>query len=212
MSRQCITGAIALLTLALTACQQAETTDGTCHIYGTVNNRFEGKKIFLVPMNRPTTAETVDSTVITDGKFEFTADTCEMKVIRLDYHYRFGVQDLLVVTEPGNLTVTIDSVSSCKGTPQNDSLQAWKERTERFSMECAPFRIEGCNAERAGNTAVAETMKAKVDSIRRAYRKASHEMGESMKDTPLGEFLLGRFPKTYKQKMPDGSIKEMPFF
>lgn len=196
----------------VTGCDKAGTESGQCHIYGTVNSRFEGKKIFLVPMNRPATAETVDSVVITDGKFEFTADTCEMKVIRMDYHYRFGVQDLLVVTEPGNLTVTIDSVSSSKGTPQNDLLQAWKERTERFSMECAPFRIEGRNAERAGNMAVAETMKAKVDSIRREYRKASHEMGESMKDTPVGQFLLGRFPKTYKQKMPDGSIKEMPFF
>ena len=37
-------------------------------------------------------------------------------------------------------------------------------------------------------------------------------MGESMKGTSLGDFLLKQFPKTYKKKMPDGSIKDVDFF
>ena len=170
------------------------------------------KKIFLVPMTRPATMETVDSMVVADGKFAFTADTCDLRVIRIDYHYRTGVQDLLVVTEPGDLVVNIDSISSCKGTPQNDSLQAWKERTERFNMECQPFMIDGRNAEKKGDITTAEAMKAKLDSLRRDYRRASNALGESMKGTSLGDFLLKQFPKTYKKKMPDGSIEEVPFF
>ena len=47
--------------------------------------------------------ETVDSVVIENGTFEFTSDLNEMKVIRVDYHFRSGVQDLLVVSEPGVL-------------------------------------------------------------------------------------------------------------
>lgn len=206
-------GALALMVVALAGCNSTrQVPTGKCHISGTANSRFEGKKIFLVPVTRPATAETVDSVVITNGKFEFTADTCDLRVIRVDYHFRVNVQDLLVVTEPGDLTVIIDSISSCKGTPQNDSLQVWKERTQRFNMECTPFRIEGRNAESAGDMATAGTMKEKLDSIRREYRRASHDMGENMKDTPLGDFLLKQFPKTYKKRMPDGSIQEVPFF
>ena len=55
-------------------------------------------------------------------------------------------------------------------------------------------------------------MKAKLESMRRDYRRASNAMGESMKGTSLGDFLLKQFPKTYKKKMPDGSIKDVDFF
>ena len=200
---------ITLMTLALGGCKsEKRIVNGKCHIMGTINPKFNGKKIFLVPMTRPATIETVDSMVVADGKFEFTADTCDLRVIRVDYHFRIGVQDLLVVTEPGDLVVNIDSISSCKGTPQNDSLQAWKERTERFNMECQPFMIDG----KKGDITTAEAMKAKLESMRRDYRRASNALGESMKGTSLGDFLLKQFPKTYKKKMPDGSIEEVPFF
>ena len=72
--------------------------------------------------------------------------------------------------------------------------------------------IEGRNAEKAGDMTTAEKMKAKLDSMRREYRRASNAMGESMKGTSLGDFLLKQFPKTYKKKMPDGSIEEVEFF
>ena len=204
---------ITLMTLALGGCKsEKRIVTGKCHIMGTINPKFNGKKIFLFPMTRPAPMETVDSMVVADGKFEFTADTCDLRVIRVDYHFRIGVQDLLVVTEPGDLVVNIDSISSCKGTPQNDSLQAWKERTERFNMECQPFMIDGRNAEKKGDITTAEAMKAKLESMRRDYRRASNAMGERMTGTSLGDFLLKQFPKTYKKKMPDGSIKDVDFF
>ena len=72
--------------------------------------------------------------------------------------------------------------------------------------------IDGRNAEKRGDLATAATMQAKLDSIRREYRKESNALGESMKGTSLGDFLLKQFPKTYKKKMPEGSIKEVEFF
>lgn len=206
-------GTCLLMAAVLTGCNsETKIATGTCHITGTANANLNGKKIFLVPMTRPATMETVDSVVVENGKFEFTADTCELSVIRMDYHFRSGVQDLLVVTEPGKVEVIIDSISSGKGTPQNDSLQSWKNLTEKLQKECRPFMIEGRNAEKAGDNTTAEAMKAKLDSLRRDYRRSSHEMGERMKGTSLGEFLMKQFPKTYKQKMPDGSIEEKPLF
>ena len=95
---------IALATFTLAGCSSSTgQADGKCHITGTANNILNGKKIFLVPMNRPATMETVDSVVIKKGTFEFTSDVNEIKVIRVDYHFRSDVQDLLVVSEPGVL-------------------------------------------------------------------------------------------------------------
>lgn len=100
-----------------------------CRIHGKMESgRWDGKKIFLVPMFGLQDAAHVDSVVIKDGTFEFAVDTVEMKVIRVDYHYRDGVQDLLVVSEPGDVEVTIGANSITSGTPQNDSLQVWKIR------------------------------------------------------------------------------------
>ena len=96
--------------LLLSACQQ---NDGKCHIEGTVNGeQYEGKRIFLVPIKGPKTAEYVDSMEIKDGKFHFSPDSVKMYQILLDYHFRFGLQPLLVVGEPGTIRVTIDTVTS----------------------------------------------------------------------------------------------------
>ena len=129
---------IALMTVTsmvvMAGCKAAE--KGNCRIHGTMeSNRWDGKKIFLVPMFGLQDAAHVDSVVIKDGKFEFVADTTEMKVIRIDYHYRDGVQDLLVVSEPGDVTVVIGANSVSSGTPQNDSLQVWKDWMMKFNTE-----------------------------------------------------------------------------
>ena len=90
--------------LLLLGCQKAN--DGKFHVEGVVNGeQYEGKRIFIVPLYGSKTAEYVDSMEITDGKFHFTKDTMQMYKILLDYHYRMGVQPLLVVGEPGTIRV-----------------------------------------------------------------------------------------------------------
>lgn len=127
--------------VVMAGCKSAE--KGNSRIHGTMeSNRWDGKKIFLVPMFGLQDAAHVDSVVIKDGKFEFVADTTEMKVIRVDYHYRDGVQDLLVVSEPGDIKVTVGANSISGGTPQNDSLQAWKDQMMKFNSEYNKLRMQ----------------------------------------------------------------------
>lgn len=191
------------------SCQQ---NDGKCYIEGTVNGeQYEGKRIFVVPINGPKTAEYVDSMEITNGKFHFTKDytkdTTQMYQILLDYHYRMGVQPLLIVGEPGHLQVTIDSISSASGTPQNDSLQMWKEATEKYHQEYATYnRTIGMLRER-GLIEKADTMEQKAREFRISYKNYTRQLAENMKEGALHDFLKGLFPLTYKRKMPDGSIK-----
>lgn len=95
---------------------------------------LDGKTIYLVPLLGPHDAAHVDSTTIENARFEFEVDSTEVKVIRVGYRYREGIEDMLVVSEPGTAIVHIGKLSSCGGTPQNDSLQAWKDSMERYRM------------------------------------------------------------------------------
>lgn len=206
MKKYMIIGSLALQLLFLIGCGTPDANNGNCYIHGTVNSRFEGKKIFLVPMNEPAVAAVVDSVVITDGKFEFESEPGKLKVIRIDYHFRTGVEDLLVITEPGHVQVVIDSTSSGKGTPQNDSLQAWKEYTLKHNKRLAPYRKRGREAEKMGDSLVVETMKAQIKSIEQEYKRYSRGMAAEFKEGPLHDFLMSRFPTSYKKRMPDGEI------
>ena len=191
----------------LSACQQ---NDGKCHIEGTVNGeQYEGKRIFLVPFSGPATAETVDSIEIKDGKFEFTPDSMQIYKILLDYHYRFGTQPLIVVAEPGDIMVTIDTISSAVGTPQNDSLQVWKELTEKHQREYgALMRLVNANVKQ-NDTIEAAKVKEQAQKIHVAYKNRTRAMAANMEGTILGSFLKGMFPHTYQRKMPDGTTIEI---
>ena len=122
---------IAILALGMGCCSKP---DKEYIVKGsTSQSRLNGKKVYLVPYGGPNAPDSlgVDSTVIQDGKFEFRGQKGEFLArVTIDMKHRFGTQDLLIITEPGTINVVIDSVSSGKGTPQNDALQQWKELKE----------------------------------------------------------------------------------
>ena len=191
--------------LLLCACQQAN--DGKFHVEGIVNGeQYEGKRIFIVPLYGKKTAEYVDSMEITDGKFHFTKDTMQMYKILLDYHYRMGIQPLLVVGEPGTIKVVIDSVSHAMGTPQNDSLEKWKGRTEMHNRELAKMNKFIANLKQAGDSAQANYIKQRADSFHLAYKNFTRRMAKNLEGSTLGDFMKDLYPLTYKRKYPDGRI------
>ena len=197
-----------LAATVLFSCQQQ--SDGKCHIEGTVNGeQYEGKRIFLVPFKGPATAETVDSMEITGGKFHFEPDSVQMYKILLDYHYRFGLQPLIVVGEPGVVKVTIDTVSHATGTPQNDSLEQWKVHTEMHNRQLALMQKNISDLTKHGDTVRANYLKQRKDSFHLVYKNNTRQLAKNLKGTVLGEFLEALYPLTYKRKMPDGRIVTM---
>ena len=84
---------------------QSAQLGGPCVIKGTISPEYNGKRIFLVPMEGPKTAEYVDSMEVANGQFEFKKDSVMMAKIVMDYHYRMNLQPLLVVTEGGVVNV-----------------------------------------------------------------------------------------------------------
>lgn len=184
-----IFGVMTITSMVVMAGCKSTTTNATCRIHGTMESgRWDGKKIFLVPMFGLQDAAHVDSVVIKDGRFEFTADTTEMKMIRVDYHYRDGVQDLLVVSEPGDVKVTIGANSISSGTPQNDSLQVWKDQMMKFNTEYTQLRMQ---ARQAGSDDILMT---KGKEIQKQLRDYNMEFTKRMTPGVFKDFLQKMYP------------------
>jgi hypothetical protein len=202
---------ILLCFIALTAvtmmfsCQSAN--NGKCRINGVVNGeQYEGKRIFLVPMYGPKTAEYVDSMEITNGQFHFEPDSAQMYKILLDYHYRFGLQPLLIVGEPGTIEVIIDSISHATGTPQNDSLEKWKVQTEIHNLQLAKMRKNIADLQMKGDTVQAQYLAQRADSFHLAYKNYTRQLAKNLKEGVLYDFLKEMYPLTYQRKYPDGRV------
>ena len=185
------------------SCQNAN--DGKCHIEGSVNGeQYEGKRIFIVPLYGKKTAEYVDSMEITNGKFHFTKDSMQMYNILIDYHYRMGLQPLLVVGEPGTIQVIIDSVSHAVGTPQNDSLEQWKVRTEIHNAQLAKMRQNIMDLRKQGDSVQAKYIAQRADSFHLVYKNYTRQLAKNLEGKTLGNFLKDLYPLTYVRKYPDG--------
>jgi hypothetical protein len=196
--------ALAAVTMMF-SCQSAN--NGKCRINGVVKGeQYEGKRIFLVPMYGPKTAEYVDSMEITNGQFHFEPDSAQMYKILLDYHYRFGLQPLLIVGEPGTIEVIIDSISHATGTPQNDSLEKWKVQTEIHNMQLAKMRKNIADLQMKGDTVQAQYLAQRADSFHLAYKNYTRQLAKNLKEGVLYDFLKEMYPLTYQRKYPDGRV------
>lgn len=150
-------------------------------IYGTVSNPdLEGAQVFLVPLENPT-KETIDSVYISNQMFEFRGTEEKIADVRIERFKRLGNENLLVITEPGETFVTIGQVSSGRGTPQNDSLQVWKNLTMQYNQQVSSLRRQGRKEEAA--------------ALRESYIDRTRRMASNVgKGSTLGVFLNSRFP------------------
>lgn len=168
-----------------------------CHIVGRVNNpNLEGKYIFLIAEDKAIREEVgIDSVAIKDMKFEFSTDKNMMCILRVDWHFRYGAQDLLIAAEPGELDVTIDSVSSCHGTPSNEVLQQWKDLTQVHGKQYGQLMSMYQAAHFSGDTIRRDKIKMHADSIHQAYKDKTHAMADGLPESsPLKAFFDKLFP------------------
>ena len=162
-----------LLLSLLTAALLCSCNNSGYHIRGTVTDpSLEGAIVFLVPVTEPVhlpEKDNLDSTFIKNGRFEFKGTKERMVDVRIEKLKRMNVQNLLVVTEPGEISVVLGPRSSSSGTPQNDSLQVWKDITES---------------------------RGKLGLTPQAYMDRTRSMAHAVGDeSTLGSFLLGLYPE-----------------
>jgi len=166
-----------------------------CLISGKVNDEnLNGKWIFLVPVFNSDSLG-VDSVVIKNNKFQFECNKEYLADIRIDYHYRFNKENLLVITEPGEVKVVIDSVSCGNGTPQNDSLQFWKELIMKKNIDLENYQRDFLFYKDRGDTLMAEISRRNMEIINAQFYKRTKALAENMKSGTLYDFLIQRIPK-----------------
>ena len=169
------------LTVLLASALLASCGRDQYRIHGRVtSNDLEGIQVFLVPVGHEEPWN-VDSVKIHNHEFFFKGDRHWMCTIRLDRYHRDKGQNLLVATEPGDIYVTIGPDSHGGGTPQNDSLQVWKDITIRNNQLEGQMRDAG--------------LKAQADSVHRIYKERTWQMARALgEDSMAGEFLLSLYP------------------
>lgn len=129
---------------------------------------FSGSKVYLVALDAPIT-KNVDSTVIENEKFEFEieADSFAVRILRIPAKFPDIIEDLVVIPEPGTITVVMDSVSHGYGTRLNNILQNWKERKHfHDSLQWDIVRQRNKS----------ETDQAKIDSLTSVSEMKSESM------------------------------------
>lgn len=165
---------IALASL-LAGCKS--TDEAFCTIEGEISSceSADSSYVHWMPFNNPSYTP-YDSAMVINNHFTLKIEAEDLAII-----HKSGLQDLLVISEPGNVKVTIGAVSSSSGTPQNDSLQLWKELIEAHNKEMSDFYKAG--------------LKERADSSHKAFKartiQLAHNVGD---DSTLGKFLTKLYP------------------
>ena len=163
---------------------------------------YDGEKIYLVPIENAI-KERVDSAVIQNGKFSFEGQilTPEIYVIRAKPVLRYNLEELLVVSEPGTLTVRLDKSSSVSGTPLNDSLQYWKERKMRFDFVNAKLVKQFSDA----NDSLKLDLKQRAEMLNNDASNFHFSFVKNNKENIVGQFvrkiMSGSFTEEQRQML-----------
>lgn len=164
-----------------------------CHIHGTLpDSSYNGYRVFLISTETmgKDGNKGVDSVEVQNQQFDFHVDRNEVAIIRMSWKRRFGLEDLLVVVEPGEINVTLDSISSSGGTPMNDSLQAWKELTMQHNQKTNKIRREITRLYyEEKDSAGVIPLKAEIDSLNDIYKDKSKVLVSHLPQGPLKDFL-----------------------
>lgn len=174
---------IVLPLFILTGCKH----EPAYRIYGKMSDlSCDSTKIYLVPAVGPQTRERVDSAYIQKGTFHFEGDEERICILRLGFKRRMDHQELLIVTEPGEIHAFIGEVSSASGTPQNNRLQQWKEYRERLMAEVRGY----LDRWRESHTPADSLRYRQVyDSLQKAQKEYTYAFLKEEGNTTLGRFF-----------------------
>ena len=182
---------VMLLAVVLTGCKDTA-WNSVCHIHGVaLEEDLEGRTAVLTPvMGRVAPAEAK----IINGKFEM--DVRGMGIAKLTQKNagKGAFEELMVVIESGDLNVRVSYESSANGTPQNDSLQSWKELTTRVRGRLNALDGIAAFARENGDSISAAMYANRKDSLYKDYVIRTHAMADGLGEGSLHDFLYYLYP------------------
>lgn len=163
-------------------------------------DRYEGAWLYMVPMRGPEPKPVDSVQVARDGFFRFTGNVEQVAVLRLDWHIRYNVQELLVVTEPGVTRVKLDSISCLvEGTPQNQLFQKWKEHQQNYMAAMA--RVGKMRVDRVSEDVWRPIQDSVVTSQGEFIYQLLKENGANTATRFIGTVLSGRIDSTRRAEL-----------
>ncbi len=173
------------LALAITSCNE----DNRFVIEGSVcgGRDFEDQTIYLSPLSAASVQGNADSAVIHDGRFRFegTAEQDGVYILRMRPMMRLFIGELYIIREPGRIRAKLNQVSTASGTPQNDSLQAWRDF--KFVNDSLLTDIKR-KLKKASPDEMA-ALHAQQDSIKAVFERRCRETVEANPNTAYGDFI-----------------------
>lgn len=182
--------------------------DRSCEytIQGTLPSlQYDGEWMYLTPMENATGR--IDSVKISDSTFRFTGCGEEVRVLRLRPELRLGIQELLVVTEPGVICVRADSSGSVTGTPQNDTLQVWKEKREAQLAVYRQLRKKLRTSTGDDSLALVEQFKMLADKEHKTNFRFLLQLGNNTLGKFMQKMMRPSLDEAHK-KMLDEALQE----
>ncbi|HAD02063.1 MAG TPA: hypothetical protein DCE74_07595, partial [Porphyromonadaceae bacterium] len=146
------------------------------------------------------------SVQIKDGVFRFEGDASDpaICILRTRPLLRMELQELLVVTEPGTISVILDTESSAKGTPQNEALQLWKGQKRNWDFAYTNINQQLLEADESKK----EELKKLQMKYDKEYSNFNYNFVKQYKHTAVGEFVykMTGFSFTPEQKKELNSL------
>lgn len=181
------------------------TSKDECRIHGTVkDSSLNGGKVYVLAYDEHE-SEGLDSAVIENGMFEIKTEENVVAVLRVDDAHKHRHCDVIMVEEPGDITVEIDSAVTVKGTPGNDVLNKWKEMSRKHNNKMTAMKLFDNGGSTEGSKNGAAT-RDKVESIMIEYYKQIYEMAKKCEDGPVKKFLMSKVPDTYYTHESDSIV------
>lgn len=161
-----IAGTFILMLFLIFSC----TSNETFKVEGRVTDEtLNGSKIYFVALDGPV-SRNVDSTFIMDGRFTFAkkADSLCIKILRVPVRYPNAVEDLVVVTESGNLNVVLSGNSHGEGTRLNNILQSWKEQKRAY--DSVQWELYSQKSKKGINQESIDSLMKYSEALNKSYR------------------------------------------
>jgi thiol-disulfide isomerase/thioredoxin len=103
------------------------------------NGTYDGQQVYLKTLDENwKDLVSIDTVNVVNGEFEFKGlakEGATIHFVSLDSAADYLSRPVLVVVEPGQIELTLDSVSTVKGTPTNNSYQAYITKIKDINSE-----------------------------------------------------------------------------
>ena len=159
------------------------------------NDDYDNEAVYWVPMDGDH-PKPVDSTRIKKNTFRIVISDHNLNktgIVRLRPLLRLAIQEIIVYTEPGNVCLKLDSISSASGTPLNDVLQKWKDRKHEYNRERYPL-IKKLNAKDAQDQ---DEIKEELEKLLDGYLNDIYLMIYENKDNEAGKFIFSMHKSSF---------------